>query len=72
MNPRDEDPAGEPAPDPESVRSPYGGLCALCRHARSIESDRGSVFVLCGRSREDRRFSRYPPQPVVSCPGFER
>lgn len=72
MNLRDEEPAPEPPAESKAVRSPYGGLCARCRHARCIESDRGSVFVLCGLAREDGRFSRYPPQPVVSCPGFER
>lgn len=64
----------DPRPDRErqGPRSPYGGLCASCSHVRTIASERGSVFVLCGLSREDARFPRYPPQPVVRCTGFQR
>lgn len=51
--------------------SPYGGLCAKCRHRRVIRSERGSVFVLCQRAKDDPRFPRYPPQPVARCSGFE-
>jgi hypothetical protein len=47
------------------------GLCGVCTHRRSIVSHKGSVFLLCGRSVEDPRFRRYPPLPVLSCPGFE-
>ena len=47
------------------------GLCATCRHARRIVSDRGSTFVLCELSRTDARFVRYPHLPVVACTGFE-
>lgn len=47
------------------------GLCADCRHARRIESRRGSVFLLCGRAADDARFARYPPLPVLRCPGHE-
>ncbi|MEL7266528.1 MAG: hypothetical protein AAFN70_03100 [Planctomycetota bacterium] len=51
-------------------------LCAACRHCRTITSGKGSVFFLCGRSiaSEDQdntgRYSKYPPQPVLHCPGF--
>ena len=48
------------------------GLCDRCRHRRIVRSDRGSRFVLCERSREDRRFPRYPRLPVADCPGFEQ
>ncbi len=65
------DEQGSHEPD-KRPRSPYGGLCADCRHVRIIESDKGSVFVLCGRAKDDPRFPRYPPQPVVRCSGFER
>ncbi len=47
------------------------GLCARCIHARLVVSGRGSRFVLCGRSRTDARFPRYPSLPVVACVGFE-
>ena len=56
----------------EEVRTPQQGLCAVCLHARRIASDRGSVFVMCARSRTDARFPRYPPLPVLSCAGFDR
>ena len=61
----------EQPPKPR-ISSPYGGLCGECSHARTIRSERGSVFVLCELARSDPRFPRYPPQPVVRCPGFER
>jgi hypothetical protein len=48
------------------------GLCADCVHARSVESSRGSVFLLCELSRSDPRFAKYPRLPVLSCPGFEK
>jgi hypothetical protein len=47
------------------------GLCETCRHARTVETARGSRFVLCERSRTDPRFPRYPPLPVTRCAGFE-
>ncbi len=48
------------------------GLCADCVHARSVESSRGSVFLLCELSRSDPRFAKYPPLPVLSCPGYQK
>jgi hypothetical protein len=47
------------------------GLCANCRNARRIESDRGSVFVLCELSSRDLSFTKYPALPVVQCSGYE-
>ena len=47
------------------------GLCAACRHKRVIRNDRGSAFYFCERSREDRRFPKYPPLPVAECDGWE-
>jgi hypothetical protein len=58
----------------ESYRSqppPPWGLCARCDHARPVPTDRGAVFVMCGRAAGDRRFVRYPVLPVRTCPGFE-
>lgn len=54
------------------MSSPDPGLCGACRHARTVTSDRGSVFRLCRRSRTDERYPRYPRLPVRVCPGFER
>jgi hypothetical protein len=53
-------PTGQPA-----------GLCDSCRHQRLVPNTRGSVFSLCERSRTEPEFRRYPPLPVLSCPGFE-
>jgi hypothetical protein len=49
----------------------FAGLCADCRFARVIRSDRGTVFYQCGKSFEDSRFSKYPRLPVRACPGYE-
>jgi hypothetical protein len=47
------------------------GLCVTCRHARVIESDRGSRFYFCERSKTDPAFPRYPRLPVVACIGYD-
>lgn len=47
------------------------GLCARCRHARRIESSKGSEFWLCQLAATDARFKKYPPLPVVRCAGFQ-
>jgi len=49
---------------------PEPGLCATCRHARTIIG-RASTFVLCGRSAGDPGYPRYPRLPVMTCAGFE-
>ncbi len=36
------------------------------------ETVTGSKFLLCQLSQTDRRFQKYPPQPVVRCEGFEK
>ena len=43
-------------------------LCESCVHVRLITSNTGSKFLLCEKSREDPRFAKYPPQPVLTCP----
>ncbi len=50
---------------------PEAGLCARCRHLRRIQSQRGSTFYLCRRAATDPRYPKYPPLPVLSCPGYE-
>jgi hypothetical protein len=47
------------------------GLCAGCRHAAPIVSDRGSRFWRCDRSFSDPRYPRFPRLPVLRCAGFE-
>ena len=52
--------------------SAHAGLCADCLHARCIESERGSVFILCNLSVTDPRFPKYPRLPVLSCDGYKK
>jgi hypothetical protein len=49
---------------------PDPGLCRDCQHARRIESDRGSTFLMCKLSFEDSRFVKYPRLPVMVCSGY--
>jgi hypothetical protein len=54
-----------------SAGRPDPGLCARCTHARVQRSARGSAFWRCLRADTDPAFRRYPPLPVLRCPGFE-
>ena len=45
------------------------GICATCVYARTVTSDRGSVFLRCELSFSDSRFQKYPKLPVRSCSG---
>jgi propionyl-CoA synthetase len=47
------------------------GLCGGCRHALVKETNRGTVYLRCGRAAWDDRLARYPRLPVAGCPGFE-
>jgi hypothetical protein len=47
------------------------GLCADCRNARRVESDRGSIFWRCELSLTDPRFPKYPRLPVLACSGYD-
>jgi hypothetical protein len=51
---------------------PNAGLCGDCTHARRIESERGSVFVLCQLALTDSRFPKYPRLPVLTCDGYQK
>lgn len=51
--------------------SVFPGLCADCAFSRRVESGR-STFCLCERALTDPRFLKYPPLPVLACPGYER
>ncbi len=59
------------APPRQAGSALPAGLCDACRHVRRIRSDRGTTFYQCGRAADDPRYRRYPPIPVLSCPGFE-
>ena len=45
-------------------------LCESCLHKRDVVSGTASPFLLCQKSQSDRRFPKYPPQPVVRCDGY--
>jgi hypothetical protein len=46
------------------------GLCVRCVNVHVIENRRGSHFYRCRLADVDPAFRRYPPLPVISCPGF--
>ncbi len=48
------------------------GLCATCKWVRIATNKRGSVFYRCLRADTDPRFVKYPPLPVLRCPGYDR
>jgi hypothetical protein len=49
---------------------PSPGLCERCQWARRIRTPR-SAFWLCGLSRVDPRYARYPRTPVLQCEGYD-
>lgn len=53
------------------MTAPEVGLCANCRWVRIVKNRRGSAFYRCLRADRDPRFVRYPPLPVLTCPGYE-
>jgi len=69
-----DDPAHDPGREPDARTTSERarvGLCVDCRHARRLESAKGSVFYQCERARHDPAYRPYPPVPVHACPGFE-
>jgi hypothetical protein len=46
-------------------------LCETCAHVKRYGNDRGSVFLQCGRAKDDARFAKYPRLPVLRCEGWE-
>lgn len=46
----------------------FVGLCADCRHARTVVTPR-SVFWLCELAATDPRYAKYPRLPVLACDG---
>lgn len=47
------------------------GLCDSCVHQQLVHNTRGSTFSLCLRSKVDPAYRKYPPIPVLRCPGHE-
>jgi hypothetical protein len=54
-----------------TVPGPAIGLCADCQHCRIVQSAR-STFYMCLRSLTDPGYRKYPPLPVLSCPGYDK
>jgi hypothetical protein len=54
-----------------SAARPPAGLCDSCVHQKLVRTGRGSEFSLCERSKTDPRYPKYPPVPVLRCPGHE-
>jgi hypothetical protein len=50
------------------VRPP--SLCESCALMREVVTPKGSRFFLCTMSATDRRYAKYPPQPIVRCEGY--
>ena len=60
--------AAPPTADDRAEVAPRAGLCASCDHLQVLRSRR-STFVRCALADRDPRFERYPPLPVLACPG---
>jgi hypothetical protein len=52
------------------MKAPNAGLCARCRHCKTVQSARGSAFLMCLLHERDARFEKYPRLPVVRCAGY--
>jgi|GEM_PF-3976531 len=48
----------------------FKSLCTSCKEVRLIKNNRGSVFLLCLKSKQNNSYSKYPVQPVLSCTGY--
>ena len=46
-------------------------LCETCGSLREVVNPKGSRFFLCQLSKINPAFPKYPPQPVVSCDGYQ-
>jgi hypothetical protein len=60
-----------PPDEKNAPENPRIGLCLNCRHARKIDSARGSSFYLCALSDSDPAFPKYPRLPVIQCSGYK-
>jgi hypothetical protein len=58
--------------NPRPVYKDSVGLCQDCCHAKWIENERGSRFILCNLSKTDPTFPKYPRLPVVACSGYRK
>lgn len=53
-------------------RKPLPSLCESCAWMREVKTPKGSRFLLCRKADEDARYAKYPPQPVITCDGFQK
>jgi hypothetical protein len=42
-------------------------LCHTCSFVRTVQGRRDQTYLLC---RNETVAAKYPPQPVVACPGY--
>ena len=57
-------------PDPRFLYLGENHREALASLYYGIESDRGSIFLFCERSKTDPQFPKYPRLPVLRCAGY--
>jgi hypothetical protein len=50
---------------------PSPGLCADCRHARTLTSSTGATFYQCLLAEKHPAYPKWPRLPVLACPGNE-
>jgi hypothetical protein len=46
-------------------------LCDTCSHMREVRTAR-SRFLLCQLSLRNKNYNKYPPQPIVTCAGYQK
>ncbi len=46
------------------------GLCGACVHARALVTKGGGGITLCEAAASDKRLSKYPSLPKLSCPAY--
>jgi hypothetical protein len=49
--------------------STESSLCPSCRFVQEVKGRLGQRYLLC---RNEAIEAKYPPQPVLACPGYER
>ncbi len=57
--------------EPESQLAVLVGLCAQCRWAARVPTDKARCYWRCRRSEVDTRYPRYPRLPMVVCAGYQ-
>jgi len=53
------------------VSDPAIGLCSDCQHCRIVNGER-STFYMCLRAFTQPEYRKYPPLPMLRCPGYEK